>query len=406
MPIPSEFDARWLSALAGSLTIPVFIGVVWFWRGSAKVSLLAGLLLAVNPLHIWYSQEVRAYALMLFFGLLSLLCFEAGCRRQKPWRWFGAYMVSAVLAIALHKTALVFPVLCMLSHGLKVLRDERPAKDLFVHVPVILGIGAVLALKSYPPGEGYRRAGSLLEIVYTFITFAGGYSFGPSLTEIQSYGPLAAVSHHVVQVVLLGLVLTMICLAFFSNLQSCLRSKAVVLLMLSVGLVAGYALISGFPYNVRYALAGLFGFLALVAGLACGAKRRILSRVSFAAVLLLSLWADGQWFYGPAYRKADSRAVAQWLVQQKESIKSWTVLPGYLSTSVEWYLQREPKVHAGLMPPKADRTTSFPPTPDALMIGRRHHIEDPDKIIAAYKSMTGSIATNSDYAGFEIFERR
>ena len=54
------------------------------------------------------------------------------------------------------------------------------------------------------------------------------------------------------------------------------------------------------------------------------------------AVLLLGLWADAQWFYSPAYRKADSRAMAQWLVANQARVQSWTVLPDYLSFSVAW----------------------------------------------------------------------
>src|SRR5580693_6829354 len=57
-----EYNARLLSALAGALSVPVFIGLVYCWRRHTGVALLAGLLLAVNPLHIWYSQEARPYS--------------------------------------------------------------------------------------------------------------------------------------------------------------------------------------------------------------------------------------------------------------------------------------------------------------------------------------------------------
>src|SRR5205809_7649366 len=70
-----EFRARSLSALAGALSIPLFIGVVYLWHQRWSSALLAGLLLTVNPLHIWYSQEVRAYALMLLFGVLALFTY-------------------------------------------------------------------------------------------------------------------------------------------------------------------------------------------------------------------------------------------------------------------------------------------------------------------------------------------
>src|SRR5207253_3316305 len=52
------------------------IGVVLHWRKDWATALTAGVLLAINPLHVWYSQEVRGYAIMLFFGLCALLSLE------------------------------------------------------------------------------------------------------------------------------------------------------------------------------------------------------------------------------------------------------------------------------------------------------------------------------------------
>ena len=43
-----EFRARGLSALAGGLSVPLLIGVVFFWRRQWSTALLAGLLLALN----------------------------------------------------------------------------------------------------------------------------------------------------------------------------------------------------------------------------------------------------------------------------------------------------------------------------------------------------------------------
>jgi uncharacterized membrane protein len=111
-----EFRARALSALAGGLSIPVFIGVVFLWRRHWGAALLAGLLLATNPLHLWYSQEVRAYAPMLLCGLLTFLCYELARWRANP-GWWAGYALSALVAVALHKTALIFPIACTLWHG-------------------------------------------------------------------------------------------------------------------------------------------------------------------------------------------------------------------------------------------------------------------------------------------------
>ena len=399
-----EFRARGLSALAGGLSVPLLIGVVYLWRRRWRVALLAGLLLAVNPLHLWYSQEARAYALMLFFGLLTLLASELARQSRQPW-WWLVYGLAALGAVALHKTGLIFPLACALWQGGEVLRKQGRLRDLAVQITTLGVACGVLLLKSYPPPPGYGRPSSILEIGYTLMTFVGGYSFGPSLADIQSHGAWGAVTRNLAQVGILGGVLSLLALAYALEFRILVRGKETSLVVLSVGLVALTALLSSFPYNVRYALPALVGFVALVAALASGGGRRHVARLAIAGVLLAGLWADAQWFYRPAYGKGDSRAVAQWLVDNQARVKSWTVLPDYLSLSIEWYLPGHPEIRARRQPPAQSQTTSFPPVPDVLIIGRRHHIQQPDKLIAAYQASAGEVRTNLSIAGFELYVR-
>jgi hypothetical protein len=401
-----EFRARFLSAMAGALSIPVFIGVVCFWRRHRGAALLAGLLLAVNPLHIWYSQETRAYSPMLFFGLLTLLCFELArsSRRHSALLW-GLYVVFGLAAIVLHKTGVIFPVACGCWHGLELIRGRQRFNILMVHAPIASAAAVVSLLKSYPPTGGYNRIDSVLEIGYTFMTFAGGYSFGPSLTDIQSYGAQAAVSQHPIQVAVLLAVLLLATLTIGFNFRSLIVGRETSLLVLGIGTVVAYAIASGFPYNIRYALSALFAFLALVSAVLTTEVKPAWTRLSVASLVLVALWADAQWFYSPAYRKGDSRAVAQWLVRNEGRVKSWTVLPSYLGESVEWYLKSYPDVLSSALPPKGDRTTPFPPIPDVLILGRRHHLDQPDRLIANYQSAAREVQANRSFTGFELYVR-
>ena len=174
-----EYDARFLSALAGALSVPVFIGLVYCWRRHTGAALLAGLLLAINPLHIWYSQEARPYALMLFFGLLAMLFLELGLFSRRS-EWLTLYAFSALAAIALHRCALIFAGLCIVWHAQHLFRQGKPVvqtiKQLLVHLPMAVGALFLIFVKLNPPPEGYRRAGSALQFGYTFMTFLGGYS--------------------------------------------------------------------------------------------------------------------------------------------------------------------------------------------------------------------------------------
>src|SRR6478672_870461 len=71
-----EVGLRSLSALLGTATIPLVY--VLGRRVAGRVAgLAAAALCAFNPLLIWYSQEARSYALMVFLIGLSLLAFIA-----------------------------------------------------------------------------------------------------------------------------------------------------------------------------------------------------------------------------------------------------------------------------------------------------------------------------------------
>jgi predicted membrane-bound mannosyltransferase len=404
-----EWVARLPSALAGALSVPVFIGVVYCWRRHTGAALLAGLLLAVNPLHIWYSQEARAYALMLFFGLLAILFLELALfSGQSDWLTF--YLFSALIAVALHYSALVFPGLCIVWHVLHLFRQGIPVvrviKQLLVHLPMIgIGVLMLMFIKLNPPAEGYRPAGSVFQFGYTFMTFLGGYSFGPSLTEIQNSGPLPAVARSWLQVVVLLVVLAPIVLACKLNWRKLVSTRETALLAAGIGIVTACSMVSGFAYNVRYVLPSLFGFLALIAAFAISLPDRPrLVRLITVAVLAVAIWADAQWFYSPRYRKPDARAVAKWLVDNKDHVKSWTVLPAYLKLPLYWYLfELHQDVLKQALTPTGARTTSFPPVPDVLILERRDQLDQPDKMISSYRLAAGKVQTNRSFAGFELY---
>jgi mannosyltransferase len=120
-----EIGLRSLSALAGTLTIPVAYAI-----GARLVSPATGVvaagLTAVHPLLVWFSQEARAYSLVVLFASLSLLCFlhvlDGGGRRA--WAWWAA---CSALAIATHYFAgfLVLAEAVLLAWRLP--RDRRMA---------------------------------------------------------------------------------------------------------------------------------------------------------------------------------------------------------------------------------------------------------------------------------------
>jgi uncharacterized membrane protein len=87
-----EFGLRSLSAAAGVATVPVAYLIGVELRGR-RAGLWAAALVAVNPMMLWYSQEGRAYALVAFFGALSILYWLRAERRgaRRDFIWWGIW---------------------------------------------------------------------------------------------------------------------------------------------------------------------------------------------------------------------------------------------------------------------------------------------------------------------------
>jgi len=101
----SEFALRFLSAVAGTLAVPLM------WRlgralGNGRWGLAAGLLLALNPFALWYAQEARMYSLLLCLTIAGGYAFWKLITHPTPARWLWLALISA-LSFAVHYFALV-----------------------------------------------------------------------------------------------------------------------------------------------------------------------------------------------------------------------------------------------------------------------------------------------------------
>lgn len=95
-----EAGLRSLSALLGTLTIPVF-----YAAGRTLVSHRAGVIVAalsaVSPLLVWYSQEARAYGLFVLLGALSFLFFSRAFAQPSP-RQLGLWATASSMTLLTH----------------------------------------------------------------------------------------------------------------------------------------------------------------------------------------------------------------------------------------------------------------------------------------------------------------
>ena len=139
----SEAWIRLPSALFGIASIPVMYLVARKFMAQAP-ALAAAALLALNPTHIYYSQEARSYSLTILLVLLSSYFFvravEVNCRKD----WV-LWTVLGILAVYSH----YFAALVMVAQACSLFFKRKPTP----WRPMILG--GVVILAAAIPGLTY-----------------------------------------------------------------------------------------------------------------------------------------------------------------------------------------------------------------------------------------------------------
>ena len=96
----SEFSLRFLPAVFGILTVPALymLGRTLF---SSSVGIIAGLLVAVNPCAIYFSQDARPYSLFLLLTIIST-DFAIRSFRGESGTWRVLFALSAIAGLYVH----------------------------------------------------------------------------------------------------------------------------------------------------------------------------------------------------------------------------------------------------------------------------------------------------------------
>jgi mannosyltransferase len=136
----SEFGLRSLSAVAGIATVPVAYAAARRLSG-ARAAAVCGLLLAVAPLMVWFSQEARAYALAGLLSTVTMLCL-VGWLLERRTRWLAGWAVAAALGLLTHYflVFVIAPELVILWWRWRA----RPDRRLAVATLAVVAVGAAL----------------------------------------------------------------------------------------------------------------------------------------------------------------------------------------------------------------------------------------------------------------------
>ena len=100
----SEFSIRFPSVIFGVLSVLAlyYLTNLLF---NKRIALLSTLILAVNPFHIYFSQQARTYSLFTLFSLLSLFYFLKVLKEKKKIDWWF-YLIFNLLNLYAHYFAI------------------------------------------------------------------------------------------------------------------------------------------------------------------------------------------------------------------------------------------------------------------------------------------------------------
>ncbi len=121
----SPFAARFFSVILGMITVALLWRLA-AWCFGRRMGLMVGLLVAVNPFHVAYSQEARMYALL---GLAAVIAVWGLLRalEEGRHRWWALYAVGAALTLYAHNLgAFVLLALNLLAVARRPWRRRLP----------------------------------------------------------------------------------------------------------------------------------------------------------------------------------------------------------------------------------------------------------------------------------------
>jgi len=398
----SEWALRLLSALAGTLTVPIVWLLLRDLSRSVVVATTSALLLATNPLHIWYSQEGRPYALMVCVGSLALLCLTRALAQDKK-GWWAAFVVLSALAILVHVTGVVYPLIgciwALRARGTRVLArlTVGMAGTFLLILPFLLTFYS--AVRHATGTGGPQRPLTGLELPYSILTFVAGYSFGPPVREIQDLGWRSAVAHHWPQTALVGLLLLWLTVLIVRGRRGPKLELAILLLAPLIATLLGSAITTK-AYNVRYTLPALVGFLGL-SSLALGTLRSPARWVGLGIVLGVFAWSDIQWFTSPGYWKEDSRAAARCLSHQLPTGSTVLVAPAYMRGLLAHYTPEA----AGLrIVAVSDAREIHRSRSKALAVTRSYHLPvAEEELVRAFQAQIGDSIRMAREVGYRLY---
>ena len=345
-----EFWMRLPSALFGSMTIAFLYLLIKNWFNT-KIALISAFLLAISPFHIWYSQEVRAYAMIVFFAVLTMYFFNQVLINQTNLLSRIGFILSLTLTFYSHSIAASFLILVFIISIVAPAQNRKKVlKQWFMTYAIftILIIPAIYLVLSLPvmPTSPEKKINMLYFYIWPYVlwAFGTGYSLGPNLADLQDQSRMSALldaATIIIPVLLIFFILITIgTIGVFKKYhQHSFKILLWFLFPLFFTIVAAMFEIESF--NVRYAILSFPAFIVLLAVGINMLKTKLLRLLAITVITVISLASLYNYYYVDRYQREDNRGAGHFLSQNASSGDIVLCSASYTLMALKYYCDKD-----------------------------------------------------------------
>jgi len=294
----TETILRFPSVVLAVLSIPLMYQVGRLCLGR-PVGLLGAFFLALNPFHLWYSQEARMYTMVMFF-VLGTIYFFLRAIRENTRRFWASLVIFSTLAYGTHYFALQIAlvqfafILCRFQILHRVFRRWAICQCL-AFLPLIPWLIAYFSQDVVALGIGWITRPTLLAPLQTLWAFSSNY--GGSLTPIG--------------LLLLGLLLLQ---GFLTQQPTHGDHKLFLALWLGLPIMVTWLISQRRPiYDHRYLIVVLPAYLVLLGYGVVSVPNRILKWALAIALVVIMASSSIRTYFDPVFFKQDWRGAANYV---------------------------------------------------------------------------------------------
>ncbi len=297
----NETIIRFPSFIFGVLSVAVIYRVGRLILDS-RLGLVSALFLALNPFHLWYSQEARMYSVGMF-SILAASYFFLRLLQKNSWRTWGGFIVFSSLAyysyyVPLQIALAQFVLLLCYLRTYRVLFRKWVVAQALAFAPLLPWLALYFSQDTPRIGIGWIPKPTILAPLETLWAFSSGYSGGLTAGAAIALLPF--------------------CLALALGTLSVMRDstphKLFLFLWLVVPITATFLLSLLRPIYVhRYLIFALPAYLTLMACGIMNTPTRIVRLALTAVVLAIMFNGLLRIYFDPGFFKQDWRGAANYV---------------------------------------------------------------------------------------------